>query len=69
MEVDRKESRPDVITRLIERVNRLEEMGIVGQDGDIMIDAEEATAIARVELNTIFAWAKRACPKNCVNDH
>jgi len=60
MEAEGKENRADILNNLIQRVNRIEEMGIICQGGDIMIDTEEAAAIAHVERNTIFTWGQNA---------
>jgi len=60
MEEERKETRADILDRIIKRMDRLEEMGIIGKGGDIMIDVEEAAAIACVAVNTILTWGQNA---------
>ena len=59
-EVEKKEPRADVINRIFERIDRLQAIGPLGQEGDIMINVEEAATIACVEPNTILSWGQNA---------
>ena len=57
---ERKESRAEILNHIFERMDRLEAIGLIGQDGDIMIDADEASALAFVDPNTILTWGQNA---------
>jgi len=53
------EIRVDFLNRIFERMDRLEKMGIIAQTGgDLMIDADEAAAIACVKRETILIWGQ-----------
>ena len=58
METEKKENRADALSRIFERIDRLEKIGVIGQDGDILIDVEEAATLACVEKNTILTWGQ-----------
>ena len=60
MEAEKKETRADVLNKIYERMDRLEAIGIIGKDGDILINVEEAAILACVEKNTILAWSHNA---------
>ena len=57
LEID-KSTRADLLNVIFERMDRLEKMGIIGQDGDILINVSEAATLACVEYNTVLGWAQ-----------
>ncbi|MFP3043072.1 helix-turn-helix domain-containing protein [Treponema primitia] len=52
------ETRSDVMSRILERLDRLSEIGVIAPDGDILIDVKEAAAIACVDKDTILTWGQ-----------
>ena len=54
------ETRGDLLSNVLFRLGILQSIGVLGPDGDIMIDAREAAAIANVDVNTVFTWGQNA---------
>lgn len=54
-----KETRADVFNRILERLDRLAEIGIIGPDGDILIDAEEAAALTCLDKDTLLIYGQQ----------
>ncbi|GHU50816.1 hypothetical protein FACS1894200_10530 [Spirochaetia bacterium] len=42
---------------MLERLDRLEGIGIIGDDGDILISVDEAAAISCLDSNTLRGYA------------
>ncbi|MDR1506549.1 MAG: helix-turn-helix domain-containing protein [Treponema sp.] len=55
---DMGDTRAAVFTRLVERMDYLAEIGIIGPGEDLMITVEEAAAISCLDVNTIRQYAQ-----------
>jgi hypothetical protein len=53
-----KEIRTEMLGHVLERLDRLQKIGVIEPDGDILIDVEEASAIACLDKNTILTWGQ-----------
>jgi hypothetical protein len=53
-----KENRADIFNGVIERLDHLAEMGVVGPGGDILITAEEAGAIMCLDKDTLLIYGQ-----------
>jgi len=60
IEAGKKETRADILSRIFERMDRLEAIGVIAEGGDILIDVAEAATLACVAENTILTWGQNA---------
>ncbi|GHV89907.1 hypothetical protein AGMMS50268_04100 [Spirochaetia bacterium] len=53
------DTRAEVLKQILFRLDRLTEIGLIGQDGDILISVDEAAAIACLDGNTIREYGQK----------
>jgi len=55
---EQNKTRADVLKHILDRMDAIVNIGVISPEGDIMIDAKEAAAIANVDIMTIFTWGQ-----------